>query len=146
MTTLNIDNDIFRAISLHAESKGISKSKLIKKLIKKCMQKSRFIKSGNPVKYQESRTRDSWHVFHIRLCDCDYEFFLDLRKVLKSSVSRILAFAVEQYLGKETKDVDNYCYNSYSVVMVRKIDGIQWQLNWSISKTSRDQNDKNTDT
>jgi hypothetical protein len=69
-----------------------------------------------------------------------------LRKVLKLSVSRILAFAVEKYLGKETEDVDNYCYNSYSIAMVRKINGMQWQLNWSISKTNRDLDYNNTDT
>lgn len=86
--------------------------------------------NGSPVKYQSSRKKNSWRSFHIRLSDCDYEFFLDLRKVLKLSVSNILAHAVKKYLGDEIKDVDNYLYHAYSLIIAKINDGLELKITW----------------
>jgi hypothetical protein len=102
LTTLNNDINLFGMISIYSSRKGISRSKLIIMLLKQSMKEVSVNKIGIAVRYQHRRPRDSWKVFPIRLNDCDYEFFLDLRKVLKFSVSRILAHAIEKYLGKNS--------------------------------------------
>jgi hypothetical protein len=132
-TTLNIDNVILHKITQAAQSKKISRSELILLLMNKVMKETMnpyFF--GRMVQYQEKRDSGDWHRFHIILQPDEYEFFLDLRKLLKMSVSLILAYAVDKYLHKmmDKHTTDNYLYKNY--VMIREmINNIQcWKLIW----------------
>ncbi len=132
-TTLNIDKDILNKMTRAAQLKRISRTELIVILMNKVMGETMnpfFF--GRMVQYQEKRDPGEWHKFHIILRPDEYEFFLDLRKLLKMSVSHILAFAVERYLSKLINEVitDNYLYKNY--VMIRElINNIQsWKLIW----------------
>jgi len=131
-TTLKIDLEIMEKITLAAKSKKISRTELIIILLNKVMDSTvepYFL--GKMVKYQKRRNRDEWHRFHIKLKLDEYEFFLDLRKLLKMSVSLILAYAVDKYLQLILrKATDNYLHKNY--LMIREsIDGIKcWKLYW----------------
>ncbi len=132
-TTLNIDKDILNKITRAAQLKRVSRTELIVLLMNKVMEETMnpfFF--GRMVQYQEKRESGEWHRFHIVLRSDEYEFFLDLRKFLKMSVSHILAFAVEKYLSKLMGEniTDNYLYKNY--VMIRElINNIQsWKLIW----------------
>jgi hypothetical protein len=94
-------------------------------------------KPGSPIRYQIKRDNGYWQVFHIRLNDCDYEFFLDLRKVLKLSVSRILALAVEKYLGEEIEYVDKYLFDGYSIEVYEYAYGRIWRIKWKKPKPNK---------
>ncbi len=103
-TTLNIRDDIFERVLPASRSTGISGSELIVILIKKVMaDMSNAGHMGRLVQYQERRGKDQWQRFHIYLRAYDYEYFLDMRKLLKMSVSKILAHAVEKFLNKLLK-------------------------------------------
>jgi len=121
-----------KKITLAAEAKKISRAELIIMLLNQVMDntnKPYFL--GKMVRYQERRVPDEWHRFHIELRPDEYEFFLDLRKLLKMSVSLILAYAVEKYLKCILrKTTDNYLHKNY--LMIREsIDGIKcWKLYW----------------
>jgi hypothetical protein len=132
-TTLNINKDILQKITQAAQVKRISRSELIVLLMNQVMKETNnpfFF--GKMVQYQKKRESGEWHRFHIILRPDVYEFFLDLRRLLKMSVSYILAFAVEKYLRQLMgKDIaDNYLYQNY--VMIREfINNIQsWKLIW----------------
>lgn len=132
-TTLNIDKNILNKITRAAQLKRISRTELVILLMNKVMGETMnpfFF--GRMVQYQEKREPGEWHTFHIILRPDEYEFFLDLRKLLKMSVSHILAFAVERYLSILIGEVitDNYLYKNY--VMIRElINNIQsWKLIW----------------
>jgi len=131
-TTLNIDPGIMKKITLAAEAKKISRAELIIILLNNVMDntnKPYFL--GKMVKYQKRRSHNEWHRFHIDLRPDEYEFFLDLRKLLKMSVSLILAYAVEKYLQLILrKATDNYLHRNY--LMIREsINGIKcWKLYW----------------
>ncbi len=132
-TTLNIDHDILKQITRAALSKKISRSKMIILLLNKVMDETHepfFL--GKMVKYQKQKRPDNWHRFHLQVRPDEYEFFLDLRKLLKMSVSLILAYAVEKYLKQliKRKTTDNYLHNNY--LMIREIiDNIKcWKLYW----------------
>jgi len=132
-TTLNIHSDILKRIDTAAKTKGISCSEMIVVLLKKVMNDN-----GNPpcigrlVRYQERCKPEHWQVFHVQLRSDEYEYFLDLRKLLKMSVSLILAYAVNKFLGKKIRscNTDNYQYENY-VIMKEYINSIIcWKFMW----------------
>ena len=95
-----------------------------------------FVRGFSTVKYQPDDAKKKWHRFHIRFREDENEFFVDLRKVCKFSVSYLLAKAVDLYLDKlweedGEKCVDNYrTFNNY-VLHHTVIDGIiSFQSYW----------------
>jgi hypothetical protein len=49
------------------------------------------------VQYQDRFTYEEWHIFHIQIREDMHEYWLDLRKLLKMSVSLIPAYAVKNF-------------------------------------------------
>jgi hypothetical protein len=132
-TTLNIRTDILEKIAIAAQSMNISYSAMIVILIKKTMdQISDPARLGRMVQYQERSNSDDWHTFHVQLRVDDYEYFLDLRKLLKMSVSLILAYAVKKFLSKLTeKDItDNNRHINYTVIKEVIDNIICWKFLW----------------
>jgi hypothetical protein len=132
-TTLNIRTNISAKICLAARSRGISRSVMIVILIKQVMDDiSEPGRMGRMVRYQERCRPDDWHTFHLYVREDDYEYFLDLRKLLKMSVSLILAYAADKYLDKLLKKMgtDNNRYRNY-VIIKEVIDNIIcWKFIW----------------
>ncbi|MBN2158773.1 MAG: hypothetical protein JW807_05210 [Spirochaetes bacterium] len=132
-TTLNIHADILKKITLAAETCQMSRSEMILTLIKKIMddvsQPARF---GAPIKYQERNHEDESTTFHLVVREDDYEYLLDLRKLLKMSVSLILACAVKKYLGQPTQTLftDNNRYKNYVIVKEVVDSIICWRFFW----------------
>ena len=132
-TTLNLRTDILKKIALAAQMKCISRSDMIVILIKQVMNDmSNPGRIGKMVQYQQRIRPDEWHTFHLQLREDDYEYFLDLRKLLKMSVSLILAYAVEKFLDKllKSNDTDNNRYRNYIVAMEIIDNIICWKLIW----------------
>lgn len=132
-TTLNIHHCIMEKITGAAMAKKITRSEMIVLLLNKVLENTHepfFL--GKMIKYQERKRQDEWHRFHIVLRPDEYEFFLDLRKLLKMSVSLILAYAVEKYLKHIMKrnTTDNYLHRNY--LMIKElVDGIKcWKFYW----------------
>ncbi len=132
-TTLNIHTDIFEKIDHAATASRISRSDIIVLLLKKVMDNIKNPDGlGRMVQYQKKSRPEEWRTFHVSLRMDDYEYFLDLRKLLKMSVSLILAYAVKRYLKQLMKkiDTDNYQYKHYILAKI-VIDGIIcWKLIW----------------
>lgn len=120
-------------INIAASFKGISRSEVIIQLLKHVMADIRKPSElGKMVQYQEKSHPDNWHPFHVSLNADDYEYSQDLRKLMKMSVSLILAFAVKKYLPKLMKknNTDNYRYKDY-LILKSIINGIIcWTIFW----------------
>lgn len=132
-TTVNIHDNIFIKINCAAEKSGISRSEMIVYLIKRIMDDIINPENiGKMVKYQKKSSPAEWHRFHIQLKMDDYEYLLDLRKLLKMSVSLILAIAVEKYLNVKKKLLitDNYQYKNYIIVKEVIDNIICWKFIW----------------
>lgn len=139
-TTINIHVDILLRLKRVAIRQGIPCSKLIIILMKKIMN-SVFNPAciGKLVQYQVRSMPDEWHTFHITLRPDDYEYLLDLRKLLKMSVSAILALAVKKYLDKlnEKRITDKNHYKNY-VIVGRVYNHVKyWKLIWGYPKRIR---------
>ena len=136
-TTLNVHIDILEKIQRAAEKRCISCSSMIVMLLQKVMQaRDNNVRMGRLVQYQERKRKEDWHRFHITWRADEYEYFLDLRKLLKMSVSRILAEAVEKYLKKlKKKDfTDKNRIRNY-VLMGGIVDRVkQWHFFWGFPR------------
>jgi hypothetical protein len=132
-TTLNIRNDILEQITKVAQSNGVSRSEMIVLLFQKVAgditDPGRL---GKMIKYQNRSAPEDWHVFHVRLREDVYEYWLDLRKLLKMSVSLILAYAVKKYRGKKLriKSADNYPFKNYIIIKEILDNIIVWKFIW----------------
>jgi len=118
-TTINIQINIFEQIVEAAKTHGISSSEMILLLINKIAADIAIPeKIGSLVKYQTRRKPKDWHVFHVQVREDMYEYWLDLRKLLKMSVSLILAIAVKKFLSKplKIKTSDNYLCKNYIII------------------------------
>ncbi|MBN1496075.1 MAG: hypothetical protein JXA07_04860 [Spirochaetes bacterium] len=136
-TTINIHSIFLEQINRAALKTGKSRNQIIIMLIKKQMDDMQgHIQNGKRIQYQEKASREYWHTIHLQLRPDDYEYFLDLRKLLKMSISRILALAVLRYLKNiiKSKITDNYHYKNY-IIQLEIIDGIIcWKLLWGFPR------------
>jgi hypothetical protein len=136
-TTLNIKIHLLDKINYAAKYHGIHRIELIILLFKMVMKDApKYIRYGKRVEYQSRHNNGAWHAFHIQLRPNDYECFLDLRKLLKMSVSNILAFAIDKYLDilMRKRVTDNYHITNY-LILKETIDGIQcWKIIWGFPR------------
>jgi hypothetical protein len=132
-TTINISHDCLNKISDAARLSGKSRTEIIIHLMKNVMDvREPQVRCGRSVQYQGKAAWDNWRTVHVRFRPDDYEYFLDLRKLLKMSVSLILSIAVNKYLKRlmHENKADNYQVTNY-VVLKKIINGItHWILIW----------------
>jgi hypothetical protein len=134
-TTLNVPTGILKRINRTARANGVSCSELIVRLMEKAMGDiTEPDRIGRMVQYQGRRRPEGWHVFHVQVRDDVYEYWLDLRKLLKMSVSLILTNAARRYLGKFKKRIctDNNRFRSYLIIKELIDDVIVWKFIWGI--------------
>jgi hypothetical protein len=132
-TTLNVHTDILERIADAALIKGVNRKEIIVLLLNMIMDEiPRAVTMGRLVQYQKRRPRTEWRRVHVRFEVDEYEYFLDLRKLMKSSLSRVLAIAVERYIDTlcKNKSVDNNRHTNYLIIN-EEIDSIScWRLIW----------------
>ncbi len=114
-TTIYIKLDLVYKLTESSSNNGIPINKiiviLINKLLSNCSIKATLF---NTVKYQKSGNDIVWHKLHVSFSPDVYEKALDLRKLMKMSVSYLIARAIELYLDQVIKELfrkdnaDNY--------------------------------------
>lgn len=132
-TTLNVHEKVLEKIESAAASAGMGRSTLIIRLIKMAMDDiPNPARMGSNVKYQKRCSPDEWRPVHLQLRIDDYEYFQDLRRLRKMSISFILAYSVEKFLPQllEKKDTDNYRYQNYIVIREIIENIISWRFIW----------------
>ncbi len=139
-TTININPYVLGMISKAVLLTGQSKNNIISSLMHRLGDDhDKLIATWMRVRYQKRNEKGDWHHLHLTLRYDEYEFFLDLRKVFKFSVSCLVAYAVEKYLeeilNKILKGADNYRYKNYMLQRVIVDDVICWILSWGIPRS-----------
>jgi hypothetical protein len=87
------------------------------------------------VRCQPGLDEGEWHPFCICFKPDEYEFYTDLRKLCKLSVSYLVAIAAQEYmcelLGKNDKSIFNYIGFRNCALSTRQVEGIIcWQYYW----------------
>jgi hypothetical protein len=135
-TTLHINKRILEMINEYAEKTNISRASIIKLLIHKVMHNNRsMIKTYSRIQYQARDMKENWYRIHIVLNEYEYEYYLDMRKFFKMSVSFILAYAVLKYLDeliKQNISNDKYCYINYILIKETLDNVILWKIYWGV--------------
>jgi len=117
-TTIHIDRCVLAVLDDSAAKAGVSRTYFVSCLMRR-IGHGEVLKARAwvRVRYQERREKSMWRRMHVSLGGDEYEYFRDLSKVFKLSVSFIVARAVELFvdeiLGKLMKGYDNYHYHNY---------------------------------
>jgi len=75
---------------------------------------------------------------HLMLTPFDYELFLDVKKLGKMSLAKIIDCCMEKYFLEfidvvlETKNTDNYLYASYHCEISYDYDTFSYHVYWEI--------------
>lgn len=100
-TTMNIDRDVLNQLEGATVRLGVSRRHMVSSLLGYACKKARAAENHHErVRYQQRREKSRWCTIHVSLRKDEYEFFTDLRKVMKLSVSFIIAWAIELYLDE----------------------------------------------
>jgi hypothetical protein len=139
-TTIHIHKNILEVLNRGAARTGRTRTFIIKLLMQRVMRDNqKIIQTNSRIKYQARDAKESWQRLHVVMNEYEYEYYLDMRKFYKMSVSFILAFSVMRYIDEVMNELlndnnitDNYCYQNY--IFIKKIiDGvICWQIYWGL--------------
>ena len=139
-TTVYIHKNTLAMLNRGAAVTGRARTFIIKFLMQRLMRDNhKMLQSHSRVKYQARADKEEWHRLHMVMNEYEYEYYLDMRKFFKMSVSYILAFAVRRYLDEVMNELikgniitDNYRYQNY--IFIKKIidDVICWQIYWGV--------------
>jgi hypothetical protein len=140
-TSINVHIRTLSALSRAAQAMGVSRRDVVVRLLMRIMHDVDMYQSGcRTVRYQPDDEKGKWRCFPLKFKPDENEFFADLRKVCKCSVSLLVAMAVDRYLDELlTKSAGKieYNYNIFRNYFIKKviIDGIIcWQIYWGTPK------------
>ncbi len=139
-TTICIHDDILKKLEEASISTGLPRRCLISCLIKYASQAMpKGPSRWRRVKYQERRKDSRWRRIHVLMRGDEYEFFDDMRKFCKMSISHLIAFAVINYLDEILEKVaanpDNYLYRNYAFTQYCIDDVVCWIIYWGLPET-----------
>jgi hypothetical protein len=136
-TTVYMHNEILsKIIKITGNNKKLRSSIIISFLKRVMKDNKNMVKLFRSVKYQDSDKKENWKTIHVSFREDDYEYFIDMRKLYKMSVSLIVSYAVKKYffeimnklIGKFLSD--NNHPNNY-LLADHIVDGIVcWRLYW----------------
>ena len=132
-TTLNMHIAVLEKIAGVATALNTSKRDIVVRLLRKTMRDvGRFKHRFRTVKYQPDDAGGNWHCFHICFRDDENEYFVDLRKLCKYSVSHLLAIAVNRYIHELIQNpMNNYTDFCDYYLFHEIVEGIKsWRFYW----------------
>ena len=140
-TTLNVHQDILSQLFEASVITMKSMSSIIAMVLHRITVDNCVVsRSFKRVQYQERDRENDWKTVHVVVDSATYEYFLDMRKLFKMSVSLLLAIAVSKYLEDiindlcNNKNTDNYLCRNY-IISKKVIDGVScFYIYWGIPR------------
>ncbi len=135
-TCISIENDkILKDVS---KKYNISVSKIVVLMVKYANEKNELsITSDRNVKYRD-KNNSTWRRIHLQLYQNEYEFLLDVKKIWKMSVAKIIEYCIENFLFEliekvlEKDKTDNYLYNNYHFEIGEEDGIIYYLIYWGL--------------
>ena len=139
-STVHISKNVLEMLNKSAEITGKTRTTIIKLLMQRVMDDcQKMLKSCSRIKYQERDVKDNWHRLHVVVNEYEYEYYQDMRKFFKMSISFVLAYAVMRYLDDivnellgSNKSTDKYYFRNYIFIKETVNGVICWQIYWGI--------------
>jgi hypothetical protein len=139
-TSINMHVKTYAVLERAAVKLHTSRREVVVRALMRIMSKvDTFQGWFTSVKYQPDDAGLKWRCFPIKLKPDEYEFFTDLRKVCKCSVSLLVAIALEKYLDEVLDESRDGVYNNtlFKNYLIRRmyISGVVcWMLCWGYPK------------
>jgi hypothetical protein len=119
-TTVNMNIETRIRLAAAIEITGASREELISALLRYVGRSTRVYGDAyRRVRYQERKPGQEWRKVHLRLKYDEYEFFSDVRKLFKWSVSYAIAWALSVYFDEIVALIkgnpDKYRYRNYLI-------------------------------
>ena len=136
-TTINIDLPYLKKLTSASIVLSTSRTAIISALLNHMSRKKlHHLASKLGIEYQPRLLDHQWHVFHIKLTRDEYDFFQDMRRICKMSISYLIAFAIQNYLNELIKlfrgKIDSYRYHNYAIIQNTIGNVISWAIYWGI--------------
>lgn len=134
-TSINLGTEEFEMLLNAATKHGMRIETLILLLMRTlahALHKELILHTA--AQYQDPRSPENWKCVHVTWEGNEYEFLIDMRKVHKKSVSRLIAEAIHMYLNDDTTYektiMDNYLYHDYKISKNIIQNKIECTFNW----------------
>jgi hypothetical protein len=106
-TTANIEYSVYEKIIEASSDSGIPVKKLVHVIFRILIaEKPLPAEFFSTVKYQRRPEGVKWKCFHLELDEAVYESAIDMRKLMKRSVSFLLDLGVGIYLDRALREID----------------------------------------
>ncbi|MCX8123251.1 MAG: hypothetical protein N3F66_03695 [Spirochaetes bacterium] len=119
-TTTCISRNHLDVLKKHAQRNKLSLHTFIVNFINYVISyKTMPVKGYTRLRYRQ-RHQDVWKRVHLFLYEHEYEFLMDVRKVTKMSLARVIAYCVDNYLFdfldalSKDDNTDNYRCSGYT--------------------------------
>lgn len=119
-TTTCISHEHLALVKMYSKKYNITLSSFILQLINYIVSyKYSKTQSYTRLSYRP-RYSNQWKRFHLSLIEHEYEFLMDIRKVYKISIAKMIAFCIDNFLYEfvssldKQDNTDNYRFSGYT--------------------------------
>ncbi len=141
-SSVNINIGKLSLLENFSEANELSVNEVVALLLRKILEDGKYsTRKFRAVKYQEIDPDKNWETLTVYFEDVDYEFFTDMRKFFKESVSLLLSKAIDLFLDtilSEVKEILlNYANSDWDIRRDDIETGVIWTIYWI--KTNKNQ-------
>ena len=134
-SSVNINIGKLSLLEKFSEVNELSINEVVALLLRKILEDGKYsARKFRAVKYQEVDPDKNWDTLTVYFEDVDYEFFTDMRKFFKESVSLLLSKAIDLFLDtilSEVKDILlNYADSDWDIRSDDVERGVIWSVYW----------------
>ncbi len=134
-TSVNINIEKLSLLEKFSEVNDLSVNEVISILLRKILEDGNYVaKKFCTVKYQDVDPDNNWDTVTVYFEDVDYEFFTDMRKFFKESVSLLLSKAIDLFLDTILSEIEeillNYADSDWDIRRDDVESGVIWTIFW----------------
>ena len=134
-SSVNINIGKLSLLENFSEANELSINEVVALLLRKILEDGNYsARKFRAVKYQEVDPDKNWNTLTVYFEDVDYEFFTDMRKFFKESVSLLLSKAIDLFLETILSEVEeillNYADSDWDIRRDDMEIGVIWSVYW----------------
>ncbi len=138
-TSVNINFERLALLENFSEKNDLSVNEIVSLLLLKIMKDGNYaVKKFTAVKYQDDDPKNHWDIMTVYFKEVDYEFFTDMRKFFKFSVSFLLAKAIDLFLDTILSEIEeilrNYEDSYWNIHRKEAATDVIWNISWIKTK------------
>lgn len=141
-TTYVMERDVREALDAAMARTGVGRDELLMPVMKMTLQNhADHVKGDGSIAYQDRSPDSEKSRVHVTLGEMEYEFFNDMRKFFRKSISFMIAISVRQYLEIVVRNIlnkklsvnkNNYPQYKYKIFRKCIENNVFWLIYWGL--------------